>query len=184
MRQDRHFVPNGIALQSKKMIRVTPAPPPVQTAPHKSFGNSNDSYQWAFMSPQQQLNSITVETLTRRQAETKKNLDNYLNLNQQLSPKASAARDAAQRTRIALSHVMLVKKTETSRPKDDFASPKSNLTRTQLQIDMEKAATLQAVRMISDDLYKYDSDAGVAGFSLDEVKRNNGSSWTMLGPIV
>lgn len=191
-RQEHQPSSNGAIFRNsykgKKTIRVSPISPvpasiSVNPTPNKDY---NGNYQCAFTSPQQQLNMAMAQPLTRHQVETKKILEKHMQLNQQLTPKALAARDAAQRTRIMLKQLLLVKKTETSRL-IKMASPDRSedcMTRTKLDIEMEQAATKHALQMLNDELYKYNQKAGIAGFSPSEVTQNRRTAWTRLGPIV
>jgi len=194
-RQQHQLSSNGAIFRNsyrgKQTIRVSPISPvptsiSVNPTPYKDYSKANDNYQRAFTSPQQQLDSAMAQPLTRHQVENKNVLEKHLQLNQQLTPKALTARDAAQRTRIMLKQRLLVKKTESSRPMKIVSPDRSEdcMMRTKLDIEMEQAATKHALQMLNDELYEYNQKAGMAGFSPSEVSQNQRTAWTRLGPIV
>lgn len=131
--------------------------------------------------------------LTRRQVQNQELQENFLKMNQQLSPKARAARDAAQRTRLTMQQTLLVKKTTTTRPiqytRIDYTENRGNPNsiagmKSQAELDLEDDSRKHAVSMMNDELNKFDYSAGLASFSQDELKDNFRRPGTLLGPIV
>jgi len=123
-----------------------------------------------------------AEPLNRRQAENRKSIDKLLSMNQEMSPKALARRDAAQRTRLLIQKNALVKKTESTRPRkkitreENVRDPETvNGMKSAENIEVEERSKKRAASMLYDELYTYNSGSRLATSS---------SGIATIGPIV
>jgi len=153
---------------------------------NKAYARHEQRVMVDFISTSRQPSRLE-QAISDRQIENQSCVDELMMLNQQLTPKAMASRDAAQRTRAVLYQAQLVRKTESTRPKR-FAIRGGQMTvealKSREEIEMETKAQKQAASMLSDALYSYNNNAGLAGFSPREIANNCRTSSTMLAPIV
>jgi len=163
------------------------------STPSDYYPSPNRYYNSANSSPRRGPVMIVDEPLNNRQIEIKKLQENFMSLNQQLSLKARASRDAAQRTRVSIQQSLLVKKTTTTRPKKfrriDYTENRGNPNcvsgmKSIEELEMEDESRKHAVSMMNDQLNKFNPSAGIAAFSQDELIGNFRRPNTLLGPIL
>lgn len=134
---------------------------------------------------------MTIEKrMTTRQKENQNSKDKHMMINRQLSARALVAREAAHRSRTLRQQALLVKNTESTRPKktvtsSDVRDPETVAgMKCQVEVELEVAARKQACAMLNDDQYRFNYKAGLAAFSVREVAFNHRKTFTMLGPLV
>lgn len=134
--------------------------------------------------------TMTTEKMTKRQKENQRSKDRHIMLNRELSARALAARDAANRSKSLRQQALLVKHTESTRAKkgvtsSDVRDPETVAgMKCQVDVELEEAAKKQACAMLNDHQYKFNCKAGLAAFSVREIAFNHRKTFTTLGPIV
>lgn len=170
--------------------QVSPIPYPNYNAhynaKHAYAGREHKHFEVEYISTSRQPSALEL-ALSERHIENQSCIDDLMMLNQQLTPRAAASRDAAQRTRLLIRQAMLVKKTETTRLKKfEIRGGQFSVEalKSKEEIEIETDAQKRAASMLSDTLYRFNVNAGFAGFSPRDVVNNRRSMWTKLAPIV
>jgi len=156
------------------------------------YPSINEAYQQKYTERTEapRLQMFVPTTLTPRQIENYKLEERRNNINKKMDHSAQKRVEAAMGTRMKLQQAKLVRKTETSRPKKKVTPDNVRYLETVDGLDnhsvikMEQAAKMQAVWMVSDSEYQFNSRAGLASWTKWDLLSNQRKPSTLMGPFV